>query len=278
MWDSSAQIRNRIVVLLLSWPFLLSLVLLITNDLYLKYAYPGWLSGKLSDVSGLFLLTYFLFGIFPKAKWPSTALVVFSFAFWKSPYSQWLIETINNMTAVNIGRVVDYSDFLAFAVIPVAWFSKIRRSHSELPNFPRKFAALPVVLIAVAAITGTSVLMPFGEYSIRNSDLEHRVDDSAIVATIRRVTDNYELECESCEPWPDEAYYFNEDMDFWFKIDETINGIQYRISVSKMNGFLLPKPDYGLFDRFQRDLKREMGNLSPNMELVESISGPRHNY
>lgn len=216
--------------------------------------------------------------MFPKVKWLSTALVVFSFAFWKSPFSQSLIEAINSMTAVNIGRVVDYSDCLALAVIPFAWITRFRKSYSELPKFPRKFAAFPVALISVAAITGTSILMPFGEYSIRNSDLEHRVDESAIVAAIGRVTDRYQLEYDSSEAKPGEAFYFNEDMDFWFKIDETTNGVQYRIRITKMNGFLLPKPDYNLFNRFQRDLKREMGELSPNMELVESLSGPPYNY
>lgn len=278
MWASFAPCRNRVVVLLLSWPFSLSLVLLIANDLYLKYAYPGWLSGKLSDVSGIFLLVYFLFGMFPKVKWLSTVLVVLSFVFWKSPFSQSLIETINIVTAVNIGRVVDYSDFLAFAVIPFAWIIELRNSYSKFPNFPRRIAALPVALISVAALTGTSVLMPFGEYSIRNSDLEHRVDESAIIAAIARVADRYELECEYCEAKLNEAYYFNEDMDFWFKIDEATNGIQYRIRVTKMKGFLLPNPDYDLFERFQRDLKREMGDLSPNMELVESLSGPPYSY
>ena len=278
MWASFGQIRNRIVVLLLSWPFLVSLALLIANDLYLKSAYPGWLSGKLSDVSGIFLLTYFLFGMFPRLKWLSTTLVILSFAFWKSPFSQALIDLINAVTAVKIGRVVDYSDILAFAVIPFAWIIELRNSYSELPNVHRKFAALPVALISVAAITGTSILMPSGEYSIRNSDLEHRVDESALVAAIERVTDKYDLECELCDATLDEAFYFNEDMDFWFKIDETTNGIQYRIFVKKMNGFLLPRPDYNLFERFQRDLKREMGELSPTMELVESLSGPPYNY
>ena len=45
---------------LLSLPFLGSLALLIVNDHYLKAAYPSALTGKLSDVAGLFAFVYFL--------------------------------------------------------------------------------------------------------------------------------------------------------------------------------------------------------------------------
>ncbi|MGB5510769.1 MAG: hypothetical protein WBM87_03575 [Woeseiaceae bacterium] len=82
MWASFGQIRNRIVVLLLSWPFLVSLVL--------------------------------------------------SFAFWKSPFSQALIDLINAVTAAKIGRVVDYSDILAFAVIPFAWIIELRQEDERV--------------------------------------------------------------------------------------------------------------------------------------------------
>ena len=48
-----------------SWPFLLSLILLLLNDLYLKWHHPGVISGKLSDFAGLFMVSLSLFTVFP---------------------------------------------------------------------------------------------------------------------------------------------------------------------------------------------------------------------
>jgi hypothetical protein len=42
---------------------LLAVAVLVLNDRYLKFAYPSWWSGKLSDVSGLFFFPLFLCAI-----------------------------------------------------------------------------------------------------------------------------------------------------------------------------------------------------------------------
>jgi hypothetical protein len=70
----------------------------------------------------------------------------------------------------------------------------------------------------------------------------------------------------------------NEDMDFSYSLDEASNGVRFRVRVTKMKGFILPRPDYDLFDRFMRDLKLELGELSPSMEFVQSLSGPPYSY
>jgi hypothetical protein len=68
------QFRSRIVPILLAWPFVAALVVLITNDLYLKLAYPGWLTGKLSDFSGVYLIAALAIGLFPKRKFLAAAI------------------------------------------------------------------------------------------------------------------------------------------------------------------------------------------------------------
>ena len=269
---------GRIASVLVSWPFLLSLAVLISNDLYLKSAFPGWLTGKLSDVAGIYLLALLATAASPGRRLSSAATLALGFLYWKSPLSQWFIDTVNSVRLVQIGRVVDYSDLLALAAIPIAWttVSHGAARSRKLPS--RRFLSIPVAAITVLAVSGTSVLMPIGEYSIRNSDNEDRVDETAFVAAIERVAAKYELQCENCEATKDEAFYFNEDMDFSYSIDEASNGVRFRVRVTKMKGFILPKPDYGLFDRFMRDLKLELGKLSPSMEFVQSLSGPPYNY
>lgn len=254
-----------------SWPFVISLAMLLANDLYLKLEYPGLITGKLSDVSGIFLIAYFLIRVFPRARLLLSALVVVLFALWKSPISQWAIDTINSNISVNIGRVVDYSDLLTLAAIPLAWVCAARCSNVEPPRHWRRVVATPVLVVAFLGVTGTSVLMPQGNYSIRNTELDSRVEDAALVHAARRVAEQYELQCTKCEALLDTAHYYNDDMDFWFRVDKETNGIEYRVSVKKMTGFPLANGDFDLFHAFQRRLKHEVGKLSPNMVFVESL-------
>lgn len=267
---------NRLVSTAGSWPFVVSLALLLANDLYLKLEHPGLITGKLSDVSGIFLVTYLLIGVFPRARLPLSALVAVLFAIWKSPTSQWVIDTINSSISVNVGRVVDYSDLLALAAIPLAWVCAARCSDFETPRFWKRVIAAPIVVVAFLGITGTSVLMPEGNYSIRNTELDSRVEDTALLEAARRVAERYDLQCTQCDALSDTAHYYNDDMDFWFRVDKETNGIEYRVVVKKMTGFPLANGDFDLFHEFQRRLKYEIGGLSPGMVFVESLDPARH--
>ena len=267
---------NRLVSTAASWPFVLSLVLLLANDLYLKLEYPGLITGKLSDVSGIFLVTYLSIRVFPRARLPLSALVAVLFAIWKSPTSQWAIDTINSNMSVNIGRVIDYSDLLALTAIPLAWVCAARCSGFAIPRFWKRVIAMPIVVVAFLGVTGTSVLMPQGNYSIHNTELESRVEDTALLDAARRVAEEFELQCTHCDALSDTAHYYNDDMDFWFRIDKETNGIVYRVVVKKMTGFPLANGDFDLFHAFQRRLKNEIGRLSPDMVFVESLDPARH--
>ncbi len=264
---------------LVSWPFLLSLAVLVTNDLYLKSAFPGWLTGKLSDVAGIYLVALLITAAFPIRKYAGAAILALGFLYWKSPASQWFIDNVNSVLVPQIGRVVDYSDLLALIMIPIAWATISDGAAKPRKLLTQKLLSIPVAAITVLAIAGTSMtLPPFGEYSIRNTDSENRVDESAFVAAIERVTTKYDLQREYRDATTDEAYYFNEDMNFSYSLDEASNGVRFMVQVTKMNGFILPTPDYDLLEKFMRDLKLELGALSPSMEFVQSLSGPPHSY
>ena len=267
---------NRLVSIAGSWPFVVSLALLLANDLYLKLEYPGLITGKLSDVAGIFLVTYLSVGVFPRARLALSALVAVLFAIWKSPASQWAIDTINSHLTVNIGRVVDYTDMLALAAIPLAWVCAARRSDFQISRRWNRVIAAPIVVVAFLGVTGTSVLMPAGNYSIRNNELDSRVEDSALLDAVRNVAEHYELQCTQCDALSETAHYYSDDMDFWVRIDKETNGVEYRLVVKKMTGFPLANGDFDLFHAFQRRLKYEIGKLSPNMVFVESLDPARH--
>ncbi|MBB1284794.1 hypothetical protein HRH25_10465 [Flavisolibacter sp. BT320] len=107
--------------LLLHPLFVGSLALLLLNDFYLKYAYPGFLTGKLSDFAGLIVLPIFCRVLFPgvSKKIILVAVAIF-FAWFKSSLSQPLISAINLYAPWPLHRVVDYSDLIALSILPLA--------------------------------------------------------------------------------------------------------------------------------------------------------------
>lgn len=101
--------------------FILGLVILLLNDFCLKNHYGNWLTGKLSDFAGLFIFPLFWAIIFPKLKdkiYFATAII---FIYWKTVYSEPLIDFINQISIVNLNRVVDLTDFLALLILPLSY-------------------------------------------------------------------------------------------------------------------------------------------------------------
>lgn len=106
---------------LLSRPlFIFGVALLLLNDFYLKYEYGNFLTGKISDFAGLFVFPYFLSSIQIKRQKAIYFTTFLLFIFWKSTFSQEIIEWFQ---AVGIGtnRVVDYSDLVALIVLPFSY-------------------------------------------------------------------------------------------------------------------------------------------------------------
>lgn len=94
--------------------YLVALVVLLVNDHVLKNAFPGVITGKLSDFAGLFAFAVFFASAGPRR---AKAICIASgvmFAWWKSPASQTVVE------ALQLSRVVDWTDLTALAVLPFA--------------------------------------------------------------------------------------------------------------------------------------------------------------
>jgi len=107
---------------LLSPIFLISLIILLVNDWYLKVEFPGFITGKLSDVVGLFAFAYFFSSLLPKRKLLvhlSTALI---FILWKMPIADGLISIWNEFLPYSIGRVIDYTDYLTLPILLLSYY------------------------------------------------------------------------------------------------------------------------------------------------------------
>jgi len=135
--------------------FLIALAILVANDLWWKAAYGNWLTGKLSDFAGLFVVVVLFAAFRPTSERAIAVTTAVAFALWKSPAAQPVIDAWNTIAPYRIARVVDYSDLLALVMIPVA-------RQYVLVARPLAPAAVryPVVALAMLAILGTSKAPP----------------------------------------------------------------------------------------------------------------------
>jgi len=99
--------------------FLWAVFILLINDFFLKYQFHNFLTGKISDFAGLFAFSYFLSLFTKKIKSAYYFTFVF-FIFWKTEASQPFINFLNTLN-LNIYRVIDYSDFIAFLILPISY-------------------------------------------------------------------------------------------------------------------------------------------------------------
>jgi hypothetical protein len=133
--------------------FLIALSLLLANDFLLKPAFHNALTGKLSDFAGLFAFAIFWTALFPKHKRIIHLIIAFGFLFWKSNWSQPLIDGWNDLPLFGVARTVDYSDMLALLVLPFAYLY-CEKNPSSVWSFG--FAPHMLTLVAVFAFTATS--------------------------------------------------------------------------------------------------------------------------
>ncbi len=162
--------------------FVLSLGLLLLNDFYLKTEFSNWLTGKLSDVSGLFIFPLFLTVIFPRFKracFIGTALV---FVFWKTPASTPVIDEINGI-GIPIGRTIDRTDLWTLFTLPFAY--AYERSNYAVWNLK------PQVLIFISAFSFVATTLPPREgkkYTEIDKTYEFNFSRQVLIDRLNRLT------------------------------------------------------------------------------------------
>lgn len=157
---------KRNINLIFNWIFITGIIVLAVNDHYLKQHHPSWLTGKLSDFAGLLIFPMFLQFLFPKLdKWAVIITGIF-FVFFKSPLADGLLSLYNHIALIPLGRVIDYSDYIALSLLPVSWYliDRIDRFgiKASFPVFLRYAALPPIVLIFIATAPSINQSMPWG--------------------------------------------------------------------------------------------------------------------
>lgn len=140
--------------------FLAALFLLLLNDFVLKPNFPGAVTGKLSDITGVFTLTVFGLALLPRYRLRVAAGSALWFVYWKSPLSQTLIDCFNGLALYPIQRVVDYSDLWALLSIPAALLFVPRDAPPIHVLHPVKRVAIP--LLCLFAFCATSRAHRYG--------------------------------------------------------------------------------------------------------------------
>jgi len=150
--DSQSKADRRLY-LLLTPGFLFSLLLLVTNDHLLKQLFHNWLTGKLSDVAGLFAFALFWLAVLPPTWWRSILVSIGAFfVIWKTDLSEPLLHLLNGLSALSFDRVVDYTDLWALAVLPVAsWYAQ-----TAAPLFLSQLTPIGVGALSLVAFVATS--------------------------------------------------------------------------------------------------------------------------
>jgi len=205
--------RNRLSTTLTSWPFAIGLGVLLLNDAWLKQAFPGWLTGKLSDFAGVAVVALLVLAAVPRHRHLAGAAVGLAFTFWKSAWSQPLIDGLNAYLPWPVSRVVDYTDLLALCVIPLCarfsdWVDHTGGSRWVMPaRWPRRMLLPPLLLATVLGITATSIPRTMTEFQVRQRNPAAELNHTAVASAVADVARKLKLTCEDCAETQTQARY-----------------------------------------------------------------------
>lgn len=160
--------------------FIVCLLTLLLNDFYLKQTFANVLTGKLSDFAGLIVFPIFIAFVIPTSKKWISIVTGILFIIWKTPLVSPIIETLNQTFPFKIQRIIDYTDYWALLVLPIAHI--ITNQDTKLSfnsNKLLQFGKIGIASVSFFAICATSippaVEMPKGtvyigkEYTIKKS-------------------------------------------------------------------------------------------------------------
>lgn len=268
------DIVRRIGLVATSWPLVASLVALLLNDHVLKAAYPGWVTGKLSDFAGILLVALFAMAAFPRRTLLVAAAICAAFIWWKSPASEPFIQMVS--TVYPIGRTVDYTDLIAFAVLPFA--ARVARGPEafQIPIFvPRRLAVMPIIAVSALAVMASYIPMQYQDrYVIRATDGVWPLELNEATDAIKAVATRRGMACPECGPSVAKGRYVSKYVTMKFEILGR-DGVSFEIHGASDRGIIDPFGDGTpqRMDELRDDLKREFGKRARNLELVESLNG-----
>lgn len=172
---STSTTLNREGSTFASGLFIAAIALLLCNDLVLKSAYPGFITGKLSDIAGLFALPLFLSSFFPKQRLPIYVGTAVCFILWKMPVANDLISAVNTFLPYRIGRTIDYGDLWTLLILPLSFYHRPQRGTLGHNKGVRIVVGI-VACIAFCATAGTHGRIKVYHFRTSKYELQSAID------------------------------------------------------------------------------------------------------
>jgi hypothetical protein len=186
--------QKRFLSIVTTWPFLVSLAVLVLNDWWLKGACPGAITGKLSDFAGIAVVSMLLLAAYPRHTLSIFCGVSISFLWWKSPASEPFLQFFNQLGLYRIGRTVDYTDMMAMIIFPACRAAVARKTRFSIPcPRIRRYLAIPAATITIAAILGTSSIPTRQNFVVRNISAAEELRRDEVEDVIRWVAAKHGL-------------------------------------------------------------------------------------
>lgn len=257
---------------LTTWPFIASLLALLANDAWLKAAYPGLLTGKLSDFAGIALVTLLLLAALPRRPGWVYAGVAVAFAWWKSPLSQPFLDVANAWLPVTIGRVVDYTDLLALCAMPLCRPVAASPDRYAMPwQRARRLLVVPVAALTLFGLMATSALLPMTrqEYLIRRTDPSAELARESVAEVVAEVAKKHGLACKDCSDARTAATYAGEGLSLSYTFPAA-NAILFTVQASTGTPLISPSGS-DKADRLRDDLKKTLAIRFRGLEYTEKL-------
>jgi len=137
--------------------FIWGLFSLLINDLILKYQFGGFVTGKLSDIAGLFIFPFFWSTFFVRHELKVYLLTILIFAVWKTPLSTDLINWTNHTLGTEFSRVVDYTDLVTLLILPISYLHFKRKIDT---NYEHNFRTAPILIIGISLFAFVATTLP----------------------------------------------------------------------------------------------------------------------
>jgi hypothetical protein len=269
--------RERVATVVTTWPFLFAVTALLLNDWWLKQAFPGVVSGKLSDFAGVAIAALVFFASYPRRAYVGYVAISLAFLWWKSPGSTALIELINDTAPFHIGRVVDYSDLLALMVLPLCkHVSKLPSRYAVGRWAVRAVLVGPVYVVTALALVGTSVVPTRQDYGVRPMTEGVELSSEEVAKAISLIVEQHGLQCEECSKPLETATFSGDGLALTYRFHAK-NSVTFEIEAYP-NGLFFGASGEEKADALRASLKSMFAEKFKGLEYFEPLRSAYEGY
>lgn len=163
--------------------FIISLLILVLNDLWLKQYFSNAITGKLSDFAGLFVFPFFWSYFFPRFTKEIHILTAIFFLWfksaWFSPILDWLLSF-----GISVYRVIDYTDYIALVSIPLSYYIFSRAEYS----YSNRYLKCGITCLSIFSFIATTQPPSYGiVYKVTDREYVFKATLSETVASFNEV-------------------------------------------------------------------------------------------